>query len=183
HTFELVKSFGHLAGFGVMLIDTVSPDNRLVLDQEGEPVIQYRLSEPDKARLRRGVAEAIRVMFMAGAKEVYLPSTEDVLHDYPDAHEVHSLVLTNIRQARSVEQNLQFVPNRTILTSAHMQATDKMGANAADSVVSREFRVWGTDNLYIVDGSVFPTSIGANPMQSIYTFAKIFADRMTVSDR
>jgi hypothetical protein len=24
--------------------------------------------------------------------------------------------------------------------------------------------------------SIFPTSIGANPMQSIYTFAKIFAD-------
>jgi len=30
----------------------------------------------------------------------------------------------------------------------------------------------------VVDVSVFPTSIGANPMQSIYTFAKIFADRM-----
>jgi len=28
----------------------------------------------------------------------------------------------------------------------------------------------------VVDGSVFATSIGANPMQSIYTFAKIFAD-------
>jgi choline dehydrogenase-like flavoprotein len=37
--------------------------------------------------------------------------------------------------------------------------------------------VWGTQTLYVVDGSVFPTSIGANPMQSIYTFAKIFADR------
>jgi choline dehydrogenase-like flavoprotein len=53
-----------------------------------------------------------------------------------------------------------------------------MGAAAATSVVGRDFHVWGTQNLYIVDGSVFPTSIGANPMQSIYTFAKIFADRM-----
>jgi choline dehydrogenase-like flavoprotein len=53
-----------------------------------------------------------------------------------------------------------------------------MGESEADSVVSRDFRVWGTRNLYVVDGSVFPTSIGANPMQSIYTFAKIFADRV-----
>jgi choline dehydrogenase-like flavoprotein len=30
--------------------------------------------------------------------------------------------------------------------------------------------------LYVVDGSIFPTSVGANPMQSIYTIAKIFAD-------
>jgi choline dehydrogenase-like flavoprotein len=59
-----------------------------------------------------------------------------------------------------------------------MQATDKMGSSEASSVVSREFRVWGTGNLYVVDGSVFPTSIGANPMQSNYTFAKIFADQM-----
>jgi choline dehydrogenase-like flavoprotein len=59
-----------------------------------------------------------------------------------------------------------------------MQATNKMGANERNSVVSRDFRVWGAKSLYVVDGSVFPTSIGANPMQSIYTFAKIFADRM-----
>jgi choline dehydrogenase-like flavoprotein len=53
-----------------------------------------------------------------------------------------------------------------------------MGASASNSVVSTDFHVWGTKNLYVVDGSVFPTSIGANPMQSIYTFAKIFADRL-----
>jgi hypothetical protein len=38
--------------------------------------------------------------------------------------------------------------------------------------------IWGTKNLYVVDGSVFPTSVGENPMQSNYTFAKILADRM-----
>jgi choline dehydrogenase-like flavoprotein len=65
-----------------------------------------------------------------------------------------------------------------MMSTAHLQATNKMGASPRDSVVSRDFRVWGTEGLYVVDGSVFPTSIGANPMQSIYTFAKIFADRM-----
>jgi choline dehydrogenase-like flavoprotein len=59
-----------------------------------------------------------------------------------------------------------------------MQATDKMGASPHDSVVARDFHVWDTKNLYVVDGSVFPSSVGANPMQTIYTFAKIFADRI-----
>jgi hypothetical protein len=53
-----------------------------------------------------------------------------------------------------------------------------MGSSDVNSVVRRDFHVWGTKNLYVVDGSVFPTSIGANPMQSIYTFAKIFADHV-----
>jgi choline dehydrogenase-like flavoprotein len=174
HTFEMVRSYRHLAGFGVMLIDTPSPGNRITLDKEGEPIINYLLSESDKIRFRRGVAEAVRIMFLAGAKQVFLPTTEDILGDG-----MSPVVLANPKQADAIEKNLRFVPSQTIVTSAHMQATNKMGRNEANSVVSRDFRVWGTKNLYVVDGSVFPTSIGANPMQSIYTFAKIFADRMT----
>ncbi len=176
HTFEMVKSYRNLAGFGVMLIDTPSPANRITLDAAGEPRVEYTLSESDKARFRRGVAEAIRIMFLAGAKQVFLPTTEDILG--AGSNEAHAAVLTDKSQADSVERRLQFVPNQTIVTSAHMQASNKMGSSPSDSVVSREFRVWGTEGLYVVDGSVFPTSIGANPMQSIYTFAKIFADRM-----
>jgi choline dehydrogenase-like flavoprotein len=171
HTFNMVKSYRNLAGFGVMLIDTPSPENRITLDAEGEPQITYKLSDPDRARFRHGVAEAIRIMFMAGAKEVFLPTTEDLLGITPT-------ILTSPAQAEQVEARLQFTPNRTIVTSAHLQASNKMGASAQNSVVSREFKVWGTDALYVVDSSVFPTSIGANPMQSIYTFAKIFAERM-----
>lgn len=175
HTFRMVQSFRNLAGFGVMLADTPSPDNRLVLDEKGEPRIQYQLSEADKQRFRQGIAEAVRVMFLAGAKEVYLPTTENILVDR-QASELQPVVFTNIHQ---IEKNLHFIPNRSFVTSAHMQATDKMGANPRESVVARDFHVWGTKNLYVVDGSVFPTSVGANPMQSIYTFAKVFADRMT----
>src|SRR6185437_10088609 len=176
-TFDMVRNFHYLAGFGVMLIDSVSPRNRLFLDRAGKVHIQYLLSDADKARFRKGIAEAVRVMFLAGAKKVYLPSTEDILHN-PPGGELQPVVLTNIEQADRIEKNLEFIPNRTILTSAHMQATDKMGDNSNDSVVAHDFHVWGTRALYVVDGSIFPTSVGANPMQSIYTFAKIFADRM-----
>jgi choline dehydrogenase-like flavoprotein len=175
HSFEMLVNYRNLAGFGVMLIDTPSPENRVTLDGSGEPQIQYTLSETDKQRFRRGVAVAVRAMFRAGAKKVYLPTTEDVLEGEAK-DELRPAVLTEIAQADLVEKRLRFIPNRSIVTSAHLQATNKMGARAADSVVSRDFRVWGTAGLYVVDGSVFPTSIGANPMQSIYTFAKIFAD-------
>ncbi len=177
HDLEMVRSYRNLAGFGVMLIDTVSRRNRLFLDESGEPVIDYQLSELDKSRFREGVAEAVRMMFLAGATEVYLPTTENILNNR-QAAQLQPIILTNIHEADLVERNLQFIPNRSIVTSAHMQATDKMGADPADSVVGQDFHVWGTQRLYVVDGSVFPTSVGANPMQSIYTFAKIFADQM-----
>jgi hypothetical protein len=172
HTFEVFKDFRHLAGFGVMLIDTPAESNRIVLDDKGEPNIDYTLSDADKTRFADGVAEAIRVMFLAGAKEVYLPTTEDVLGNGGQPS-----VLTKPEQAELVRTKLHFVSNRSVVTSAHMQASDKMGASAAHSAVGRDFHVWGTTELYVVDGSVFPTSVGANPMQSIYTIAKIFADK------
>jgi GMC oxidoreductase len=176
HSLDVMMSYRNLGGFGVMLIDTPSPDNRVRLNADGEPEVDYTLSEADKVRFRRGVAEAVRIMFRAGAKQVLLPTNEDIL-GRSTTGELMPLVLTDPRQADAVEKNLQFVPNRSIVTSAHLQATNKLGSSAADSVVSKDFAVWGTEGLYVVDGSVFPTSIGANPMQSIYTFAKIFADR------
>jgi choline dehydrogenase-like flavoprotein len=176
HSFETMLQYRNLGGFGTMLIDTPSPNNRVTLDANGEPQVEYTLSAEDKARFRKGVALAVRIMFRAGAKQVYLPTTEDLLDSA--AGELRPMILTDIKQADLVEKNLQFIPNRSIVTSAHLQATNKMGASAANSVVSRDFKVWGTEGLFVVDGSVFPTSIGANPMQSIYTFAKIFADKM-----
>lgn len=176
HTFEVAKSFRNLAGFGVMLVDTVSPENRLLLDSKGEPVIQYQLSSSDKQRFRQGIAEAVRTMFLAGAREVYIPSNEDLAANSPGSHSAPTM-MTDSKDASQIE-NLQFIPNRTILTSAHMQATDKMGNDPRTSVVAPDFHVWGTTNLYVMDGSVFPTSVGANPMQTIYTFAKIFADQL-----
>jgi choline dehydrogenase-like flavoprotein len=159
-----------------MLIDTPSPENRVVLDSDGEPRVEYTLSAGDKERFRRGVAVAARAMFLARAKRVYLPTTEDILGAESN-DQLSPAVLSTIDQVDQVEKRLQFIPNRSIVTSAHMQGTNKMGSSPRDSVVSKDFRVWGTERLYVVDGSVFPTSIGANPMQSIYTFAKIFADR------
>jgi choline dehydrogenase-like flavoprotein len=180
HTLSMVQSFRHLAGFGVMLVDTPDPNNRLTINADGEPVINYQISSGDKVRFREGITEAIRVIFQGGAREVYLPTLERVIPS-TQASAVQPLVLTDIRQAETAAEGLQFISNETILTSAHMQATDKMGASPSDSVVARDFHVWATRNLYVVDGSVFPTSVGANPIQTIYTVAKIFADRASTT--
>jgi choline dehydrogenase-like flavoprotein len=50
------------------------------------------------------------------------------------------------------------------------------GTDPANSVVDTRQEVWGTKNLFVADSSIHPYSVGANPMQTIYTLAKIFAD-------
>jgi choline dehydrogenase-like flavoprotein len=58
-----------------------------------------------------------------------------------------------------------------------------MGPSHETAVVSTRHRLWNMHgqeipNLYVMDSSIFPTSVGANPMQSIYTFAQIFTDHL-----
>ena len=173
--FEVVRAYRNLAGFGVMLLDTPAPTNRIVLDAKGRPVIHYDLGSQDRARMRVAVAEGIRVMFAAGAKRVLIPSSENLLGSGTEAP--GGLFLTDPKQADEVSQRLAFIPNRTALTSAHLQGSNKMGTSPANSVVGPDHHVWGTKALYVMDSSIFPSSIGANPMQSIYTFAKLLADR------
>lgn len=55
--------------------------------------------------------------------------------------------------------------------SAHQMGGAAMGADAATSVVRADHRHHVVPNLYVVDGSVFPTSLGVNPSETIYALA------------
>ena len=46
------------------------------------------------------------------------------------------------------------------------------------SVVQNNHLVWGTQNLYVVDSSILPTSHGANPMQTIHSIAYLATEDM-----
>ena len=55
--------------------------------------------------------------------------------------------------------------------TAHQMGGCAMGADPERSVVDLEHRFRGVDNLFVVDGSVLPTSLGVNPSETIYGLA------------
>lgn len=55
--------------------------------------------------------------------------------------------------------------------SAHQMGGCAMGPDPATSVVDLELRHHTVPNLFVVDGSVFPTALGVNPSQSVYGLA------------
>ena len=163
--FETIKRATHIGGFGVLLIDKPLSENKIAINSEGQPEIRFGLGSDDTKRFSRAVAEAVRIMLLAGAEKVILPTNELVQKEF-----------TSVEQTQEIEKNLKFTANRTAITSAHLQSSCKMGNSSTNSAVDYSHRVWGTKNVFVVDSSVFPTSVGANPMQTIYTIAKIFSD-------
>jgi choline dehydrogenase-like flavoprotein len=62
-------------------------------------------------------------------------------------------------------------PNLFAAFTAHQMGGCRMGADPARSVVDPTLRHHALRNLFVVDGSVFPTSLGVNPMETIYGVA------------
>ncbi len=57
------------------------------------------------------------------------------------------------------------------LVSAHVMGGCAMAADDARGVTNSFGRVHNTEGLSVIDGSLFPTSVGANPQLSIYGIA------------
>jgi choline dehydrogenase-like flavoprotein len=163
--FDLMRRFDRIAGFGVMLVDSVQPANRVEWHAAtATRRIRYRLADSDRDRLRFAARTGVEIMFAGGAKEVLLASTESI----------GSLRSPRFRHAAEAEHcsALAFGPHETTITSAHCQATVKMGEDPDRSMVDSRGESRHVRNLLVCDSSAFPDSCGANPMLSIMTMAR-----------
>lgn len=57
--------------------------------------------------------------------------------------------------------------DHTVRIANHILGGARFGTDENDSVLDKFCRVWGSDNLYVTDGSFMPTSGGANPTLTI----------------
>lgn len=163
--FETFRELPRLMGFGVMLLDDVDDANRVEWSAaDGKPRIHYQLTEGDRARLRVAARRGVEVMFAAGAQRVLLPSNE----------RLGPLARPQFRSAAEARHcdELSFEPHRTVITSAHAQATTKMGDDGRRTTTDSRGESHAVRNLIVCDSSSFPTSCGANPMLSIMTMAR-----------
>lgn len=128
-------------------------------DAQGQPIVHYRLSPFDRQHLIRGVQEAGRIHFAAGAQEVVFPN--------------YRLQRLTGQQAQLLEDANRWGwgPNQVSLFSAHQMGTCRMGGHAQDAPVQPDGKVRNISNVWVVDGSTFPAASGANPMISIMTLA------------
>lgn len=176
---KTICQFKNLGGFGLMLVDKSSPQNRIYIDPKTNKVeVDYKLTEFDKSRLRQGLVNAVKILMSQGATYTFVPTAEKLNSTGTFSP------FKSVNEAAMAINQMKFTPGLNYISSAHFQGSNKLVSSPKSSVVSPQFKVWDQetgkeiDNLYVCDSSVFPTSVGANPMQSIYTIAKLFVDRL-----
>ena len=156
-----MRQLPHLQVLIALLRDGFHPDSpggRVVLRDDGWPVLDYPMTGYLWEGARRAWLAMAEIQFAAGARTV-MPLHED------------AVPVASWRSARTLIEGL---PLRTLaarVVSAHVMGGCAMGRDPRHSVADEAGRHHHLANLSIHDGSLFPTSLGANPQLTIYALA------------
>ena len=152
--FTLDLMANHSLDFWLTSEDLPDPENRVTLDRSGNIVLNYQPNnEEGHQRL------------IVKLKELMKKQTRCAVH----GHDCHQGLFS---------RNL-FVGQRIPLAGvAHQNGTLRFGNNPAASVLDRNCKAHEVDNLYVVDGSFFPSSGAVNPALTIMANALRVGDHL-----
>ena len=122
---------------------------------DGSPELDYPLNDFVMAGARRALLAMMEIQFAAGARQV-LP-----MHELARPY-------NSWAEGRQAVAALAMRPLLTKVVSAHVMGGCGLGGTEALGVTRPDGVHWQLENLSIHDGSLFPTSIGANPQLSVY---------------
>jgi choline dehydrogenase-like flavoprotein len=132
-----------------------SPGGTVGLRSDGSPLLDYPITSYIWDGARRALKTMAKIQFAAGARTV-LPVHED------------ARPVASFAEAERMIDALPMETLRANVVSAHVMGGCGMGTDPRTSVVDGQGRYHQLENVYVFDGSAFPTSIGANPQLSIY---------------
>lgn len=132
-----------------------SPGGSISLRDDGVPTVDYELSDSLRDGLRRAFLVMAEIQFAAGAKAVRPKQLGEPFY-------------TSWKDCQAAIKGYTIEKFRTGLGSAHIMGGCAMGGDEKTSVTDNRGRYRHLEGLSILDGSLFPTSIGANPQLSIY---------------
>ncbi|PJJ53291.1 FAD-dependent oxidoreductase [Hymenobacter chitinivorans] len=169
---QMMLDAAHLGSFIVLTRDR--DGGRVSVDKHGAPVVDYVLSDFDRASMLQGVRAAAEIHVAAGAQKVYLP------HGTLPTLEADGGVLHNPELLDKLP-HLGWKPNQFSLYSAHQMSTCRMGGTEATHPVGPNGETYEVRNLFVADASAFPACSGVNPMLTIMALAHYTAQEMKAS--
>jgi long-chain-alcohol oxidase len=162
HYRSLLGKLSNTTAIGVLLRDREG--GRVALDSEGNPVAHYALSEFDRAHLRSGFIGAARILEAAGARLIFSPHAKWCAYEPGRKGSLESF-------AQRMD-TAGWDSGRLALFSFHIMGSARLGGSARTSAINPEGETWEVHNLFVMDGSSFPSASGVNPMISIEAIAR-----------
>jgi choline dehydrogenase-like flavoprotein len=149
------------SAIGVLLRDRGA--GRVTIDREGHPVSRYSLSDFDRRHMQLGFRGAAEILENAGARRIYSPHAKLCSYEPGKNGSIETFVKDMDAAGWGDAQ--------VALFSFHIMGTARMGDSPRFSATNPDGETWEVKNLYVMDGSSFPSASGVNPMISIEAIA------------
>lgn len=141
--FTLDMMAKHSLDFWLTTEDLPRPDNRVTLDKNGNIVLSYT---PNNLESHKQLQNKLKQLMKSQRK--------CGMH----GHECHQGIFS---------RNLYLGQQIPLAGVAHQNGTIRFGDDPKSSVLDRNCKAHDMDNLYVVDGSFFPSSSAVNPALTI----------------
>ena len=167
----MMRDFPHLQGMLALLRDGFheeAPGGTVRLRGDGSAELDYPMTSYLWDGARRALLTMAEIQFAAGASGVQ------------PAHEM-ARRYTSWQEARTAIAALPQGLQLTRVASAHVMGGCAMSGDERLGVTAPDGRYRGLANLSVHDGSLFPTSLGANPQLTIYGLAAKLASGLAAS--
>jgi choline dehydrogenase-like flavoprotein len=158
---SLMTQLKNTTAIGVLVRDR--GEGRVTIDRDGHPVTSYSLSDYDRRHMQRGFRGAAEILEAAGARRIYSPHVKFCSYEPGKSGSLESFAND---MDRAGWDNAQVA-----LFSFHIMGTARLGESRHNSATNPNGETWETRNLFVMDGSSFPSASGVNPMISIEAIA------------
>lgn len=163
--FLLMESMSNTVPIGVLLRDRDGGEVRV--GRDGEPIVRYKLSDFDAGHLRTGIDGAAQMLEAAGARRIFSSHAKWVGYE-PGSSGSRGQFMADADAAG-------YGAGQCSMNSFHIMGSARMGGSPAGSACDPTGQTWDVRDLYVFDGSAFPTASGVNPQISIQAIANMGA--------
>lgn len=162
---DLIEHYPALQMILVLAIDEARRENRITIDRQGKPQVDYFFSERTIESFVAAIRASAKIFFAAGAERVHAPASDRFLIDSSEQGKIDELI-----------QRKHFKLGKISISAAHLMGGCRMGSNTKTSVTDPWGRIHGHPNLYVADASLFPAAVEINPYLTIMALSDRVAE-------
>lgn len=167
---ERLAHLDHFAQWAVQVrMEAVGRVRPTLFGNGSSASVRYSPTRADMGRIRDGVVTLSRMMFAAGAREVYhgVAGVKPILRDPSEV---------------SLLEAGEHAPSQYTMVASHLFASCPAARDASQGAVGPDLAVHGVSGLYVMDSAALPTNMGVNPQHSIMGVVWRAAERLAQSE-
>lgn len=165
--------YNHTAAILVIIRERSSGSVGSSKEQPFLPRIEFDVNKFDCESVLTGIIAASDLLYVQGAQKITTPISSIVPFECAKPKEDRDINDKDYQKWRTKLSKQQVKPGVTPLGSAHQMASCRMSDSDSSKPLTSKGKLRDCSNVFVADGSTFPSASGVNPMISIMATAHV----------